>query len=335
MVSSATANCLFRLPPTGGRVLWQLTNICNYTCPYCIFASGPRKIPGELSYYEICRTLDGLKTAGFSAIKFTGGEPFVRQDIMHILTAAHVRGFTLDVSTNASLVKSEHIPGLEGIPFEQIHISLDGPNREVHERARGAGSFAPTMRGLSFLLKTGSSIRVGCVLFRDNQFLIQSMVESCVKLGVNRLAFSLLEPAGRISGDRSWCVTRSLTEMGNEIHYLQAKYPSLQIQQNFQSDCSVSNPCSSDALRCPGGTRFLVIDNVGRISPCTWAPYSREAEAAGTFRSQGTLKTNTVGELLASEPLKRYQELISIGGTKGLAGCPRHWSKSNAQSECL
>ena len=36
--------CLFRIPENGGRVLWEITNTCNYRCSYCIFSSEAKKI---------------------------------------------------------------------------------------------------------------------------------------------------------------------------------------------------------------------------------------------------------------------------------------------------
>ena len=36
--------CLFRIPENGGRVLWEITNTCNYNCSYCIFSSETKKI---------------------------------------------------------------------------------------------------------------------------------------------------------------------------------------------------------------------------------------------------------------------------------------------------
>ena len=53
--------CLFRIPENGGRVLWEITNTCNYHCSYCIFSSESKKYENELSTEEIKKAIKELK----------------------------------------------------------------------------------------------------------------------------------------------------------------------------------------------------------------------------------------------------------------------------------
>ena len=92
--------CLFRIPENGGRVLWEITNTCNYHCSYCMFSSEAKKYEGELTTDEIKRTIKDLKENNFKYIKFTGGEPFTRKDMTEILKYASELGFDMDISTN-------------------------------------------------------------------------------------------------------------------------------------------------------------------------------------------------------------------------------------------
>ena len=45
--------CLFRIPEKGGRVLWEITNTCNYHCSYCIFSCKNKKYENELTTNEV------------------------------------------------------------------------------------------------------------------------------------------------------------------------------------------------------------------------------------------------------------------------------------------
>ena len=96
--------CLFRIPENGGRVLWEITNTCNYHCSYCIFSSESKKYENELSTEEIKKAIKELKENNFTYIKFTGGEPFTRDDMIEILKYARNLGFDMDISTNGSLI---------------------------------------------------------------------------------------------------------------------------------------------------------------------------------------------------------------------------------------
>ncbi len=80
-----TSLCLFRIPKNSGRVIWEITNTCNYGCRYCIFSSTSRQHKDELETAQVYRVIDELREAGFTHVKITGGEPFSRPDIMDIL----------------------------------------------------------------------------------------------------------------------------------------------------------------------------------------------------------------------------------------------------------
>ena len=96
--------CKFRIPKDGGRVIWEITNACNYTCSYCIFASTGKIPEGELNTQDIFNTIDELKNNNFKYLKFTGGEPFIRKDMVDILKYSFKNDMICDISTNASFI---------------------------------------------------------------------------------------------------------------------------------------------------------------------------------------------------------------------------------------
>lgn len=112
--------CLFRIPENGGRVLWEITNTCNYHCSYCIFSSESKKYEHELTTDEVKRAIKELKENNFTYIKFTGGEPFTRKDMTEILKYANEFGFDMDISTNASLITDGIAKELKNINFPMI-----------------------------------------------------------------------------------------------------------------------------------------------------------------------------------------------------------------------
>ena len=123
--------CLFRIPENGGRVLWEITNTCNYHCSYCIFSSEAKKYEDELKTDEVKRAIKELKENNFTYIKFTGGEPFTRKDMTEILKYANKLGFDMDISTNASLITDEIAKELKNINFPMVHVSLDGNDKTL------------------------------------------------------------------------------------------------------------------------------------------------------------------------------------------------------------
>ena len=61
-----------------------LTDRCNLRCSYCMPADGIQLAPKEsiLSFEELILLIEAGARKGIRKLRFTGGEPFVRKDIM-------------------------------------------------------------------------------------------------------------------------------------------------------------------------------------------------------------------------------------------------------------
>jgi MoaA/NifB/PqqE/SkfB family radical SAM enzyme len=83
------------------RVMFELTYRCNFKCPHCYVPFKYRKCK-ELETKEVFAILDQLKDIGCFYLGFTGGEPFMRKDILDILWYAKKKGFEIIIYTNGS-----------------------------------------------------------------------------------------------------------------------------------------------------------------------------------------------------------------------------------------
>jgi len=149
--------------------LWFNTGtLCNLTCRNCYIESSPRNdrlaylTRDEVRTYldEIAR--DRLRT---SVIGFTGGEPFMNRDIIHMLEDVLSRGFRALVLTNAMAPLRKLRPrmlALRDLYGDRltIRVSLDHYTPAVHEAERGRRSWAPTIDGLVWLARNGFALDV-------------------------------------------------------------------------------------------------------------------------------------------------------------------------------
>lgn len=302
--------CKFRIPQGSGRVIWEITNECNYGCKYCIFASTGRKPERELSKEQIFNALQELKQHNFSHIKFTGGEPFLREDMVEILKEATSLGMECDISTNASKMTDGIAQELKKLHLEFIHVSMDGHDQSTHELVRGKKSFLPTENGIKTLLNHGLKVRIGCVIHVGNQNLLSDMAEYCIQLGVSELVFSLMEPAGRLRGKTTYLATLSTTELANSLTSIIKSYPQLKISHNLASLQTMTSPLSymetipvNQKSYCPAGKQFLFIDSLGNVSPCTWVSENRPQYIAGK------ISENTLSDILNSKPINDMRHI--------------------------
>ncbi|WP_137817003.1 radical SAM protein, partial [Gandjariella thermophila] len=82
------------------HVDFNLTNACNLACTHCHSASGTA-LPEELTTDEILEVVHELHRQGVLSVAFAGGEPFMRQDIVAILSeACKLDGWRVSVITN-------------------------------------------------------------------------------------------------------------------------------------------------------------------------------------------------------------------------------------------
>jgi len=314
MTRTGCSSCRFRMPDQGGRVIWQITNRCNYGCCYCIFASGSALREHELDTRSAIGALRDLAAHGFRCLKVTGGEPFCRRDLLPMLRSAIDLGFNVDVSTNASLITRAAAAGLRAAGVQLMHVSLDGDRAEIHDALRGKGTFARTAAGLCRLRDAGVRVRVGCVIWRGNEERLAEMCAYCAGLQAHELILSLLEPAGRLPRETPLLARRAHADLAAEIDELRHSHlGGLSIQHNLPPAAGAA-ACGGC---CPGGARFLYIDACGRISPCTWV-----AEHYPRFRSKAALADAPLSTLLGSGELTAYRTFLAEREEHGLTGCP-------------
>ena len=95
---------------------------------------------------------------GFQRLFFTGGEPFILDDIYDMLAYAAAQAETM-VLTNASLLRGPRLDRLAALRRERlvVQVSFDGARPEHHDPYRGAGSWERTVED------SGSCWRVASV----------------------------------------------------------------------------------------------------------------------------------------------------------------------------
>jgi MoaA/NifB/PqqE/SkfB family radical SAM enzyme len=139
----------FRGNPFPGK-LWLYTNFdCNLRCSYCVAKSSPTAPRRALGLETANRLVDEAVELGFSDILFTGGEPFILDDIYDMLHYSAERIKTT-VLTNGMLLRGKRLERLAEVagPNLLVQVSLDGARPQDHDPYRGTGTWAKTVEGI-------------------------------------------------------------------------------------------------------------------------------------------------------------------------------------------
>lgn len=172
--------------PTFEWKLWIYTNYdCNIRCSYCVAKSSPNAPRRAIGLANAKQLVDEAVALGFSDIFFTGGEPFLLNDIYDMLAHSSARVKTT-VLTNAMILRGPRLDKLAAINNDHliVQVSLDGGRAEDHDAYRGAGTWAKTVEGIQRLQERGFRVRVSTTETPANSAHLDTVCEFHRALGI-------------------------------------------------------------------------------------------------------------------------------------------------------
>ncbi len=154
-----------------GRVLNYLrlaiTDRCNLRCAYCMPDSGLEWTPREelMTLNEMLRLCALLVENGIEKIRITGGEPFIRKDIIELLTGLSKLRYLkqLTITTNGTLT-APWIPQLKELGIHSINLSLDSMDSKRFQEITKRDELHLVLGTLTQLLAHKIEIKVNAVV---------------------------------------------------------------------------------------------------------------------------------------------------------------------------
>ena len=144
-----------------------VTDRCNLRCNYCMPSEGINFVSHDrlLTIPELVRVSRMLVSQGIDKIRITGGEPFVRKDLMVLLREMSQMDGLKDISvtTNATLI-GPHIDELKSLGIKNVNVSLDSINRETFERITRRKQFDTVHNNLTRLITDGFNVRINFIV---------------------------------------------------------------------------------------------------------------------------------------------------------------------------
>ena len=229
--------------------VYEATMRCNLHCEFC-YVGDFLNIEGE---WRQELSLDALgkafpEHAGFQ-ISLTGGEIFMRKDIMSVLDLFRDKGYACGyLTTNGTIINEERAEALADLAaagfLKHISVSIDGPG-ELHDAARGLkGTFERTCAGLRRLQEAARRkhaplrVSINTTVAHESLDALDQMVDVAEQLGVdaiglNHLMYSTPDEVAetvRLIGapDASAIATFVTTDPGLDIDIVRRKVAALE-----------------------------------------------------------------------------------------------------------
>ena len=142
----------------------SLTPQCNLSCIYC-HREGEKKIGQQLSAAEIAEILRAASTFDIRSVKFTGGEPLLRDDLTEIIGSVPA-GMESSLTTNGTLL-ADIASDLREAGLRRVNVSLDSLNPETYRKITGTDKLSDVLDGITAALDAGlTPIKLNTVVLK-------------------------------------------------------------------------------------------------------------------------------------------------------------------------
>ena len=120
-----------------------------------------------LTYEELLYLVDILGSLGISKIRITGGEPFVRADLMAFLKSLAEKDFLkkINITSNITLIRP-YLDELEELGIKDINVSLDSLEKENFQLITRRDEFEEVERALYEMIGRGFNLKINCVVIK-------------------------------------------------------------------------------------------------------------------------------------------------------------------------
>ncbi|MGE4375326.1 MAG: GTP 3',8-cyclase MoaA [Methanoculleus sp.] len=140
----------------------SLTSRCNLRCIYC-HAEGEVNPKEQMSTDEIAELMRVGAQFGIRSVKFTGGEPLLRQDLVDIIRSVPP-GIESSLTTNGTLLAPK-AADLKEAGLARVNVSLDTLRPERYRRITGKDCLEDALEGIDAAIHVGlTPVKINMVL---------------------------------------------------------------------------------------------------------------------------------------------------------------------------
>jgi cyclic pyranopterin phosphate synthase len=178
----------------------SVTDRCDFACVYCMPPSGEHDHavrPELLSFEEAARLAAIFAASGVERVRFTGGEPLVRRDIVRLIDLVRSRtglqelALTTNGSRLAELARPLQVAGLRG-----LNLSLDSLDPARFAALSRGGDLRRVLAGFHAALDAGLEVKLNTVVVGgQNDGEVERLVDFAFDHGVT-VRFIELMPLG-------------------------------------------------------------------------------------------------------------------------------------------
>lgn len=252
--------------PVPSVVAISPTMRCNYNCHGCY--SHGRDSANELSTVELDALFGEAEDLGVTSIVVTGGEPFMRDDLLDLM-ARHRRLLFVPI-TNGSLVTPEVAQRIARRGNVLLLVSIEGFPEDTDSR-RGPGAHKAALRALARLREAGACYGFAATntALNTDHLATDAFVDEMIGLGCSVGFFTEYVPCDEHPKD-DWMLRPHEREAFRRRVLELRRRKAIVLVQFPHDEYGKDNRCLA------AGQASLHINSQGDVEPCPFAPVSCE-----------------------------------------------------------
>jgi sulfatase maturation enzyme AslB (radical SAM superfamily) len=303
------------------RLTVELANICNLHCSYC-FRSEDNLYNQHAEFFPIellRRVIDEAhEAAQITRVNFTGGEPTLHPHFAEVLETVAVRELQASFVTNGWHFERTW-PALVANRKAISHVafSLDGIDRETHDRWRGNGSFERLVRAFSRCYMAQLPFAIKIVVRRDLVDQLEQIAIFAARMGAAALNFAHVMPTSS-DFEHSLALNRAEQRAAEEEIALLARI----FKMKIGIDVGYYNLDVQRAPCAPLAGTNMNVDYRGRLSLCCNLSGFRggvaEADVVADLNVESFASALTKLRELASAQLQKRKDTLTALRAKGI-----------------
>ena len=281
-----------------------LTDRCNLRCRHCwiepLYYEGRKDNSDEFDLKFLKKAIEDAKEIGLNRVKLTGGEPFLRRDILDIIAYLHAQNITVDIETNGTLIDKEICEVLKANGVNQVSVSLDSMTAEQHETFRGVkGCYHDALKGLSLLTESGINTQLIMTLYKENVSEIERLVDLSSRMGVGSVKINPVMPTGR---GKKFFEKEENVEFGDLIKI--DRWIEEELVSKYKIDIHFDIPIGLKSLKCIRTRQLFecnIVNIIGILSDGTISLCG--IGQTETALNMGNIAVDDIREVWASNPI--------------------------------
>ena len=253
------------------RAVISITDSCNLKCLHCY--KGDIRTYSRANYINTS-FITTLKKLGVKQIVVSGGEPTIDWvyllDIIDILNSGD---FSIILTTNGLLLSQDRVNQLKKKKVQRIQVSIDGPNKEIHELLRGVGTFAKPME---LLINNPSFIMPMYTIHGQNYNFVRDFLDIAISLGIESVGFERYIPinnrlaALELSKEQLFDAYSIITKYNNKVH-IHINDPLYNVYLFLIKSIPAPNYLNNISCGCQALTNNIYIESDGNVYSCIFS----------------------------------------------------------------